>query len=525
MSHTQPGHVHEHRNLYELFASAAERYGPHAALEIAERQLTYRQLADSAEELAARLVAAHGGVPPRRVGLLSNRSFTSYAGYLAVLRTGAAVVPLSPDYPPDRNAAIADAAGIDLLLGEQHPATERLGVPQLTVDPEELASGAAGSQVPAPPCAATEDTLAYIVFTSGSTGTPKGVPILHRNVLRHIAYVARQYDVGPGSRCSQTFDLTFDGSVHDLFVTWSCGGTLVVPQRSQLLSPVAFVNAARLTHWWSVPSLVSFAARLGTLRPNSMPTLRRSLFGGEPLTLSAARQWQQAAPGGTVDNLYGPTELTCTCTGYRLPVNPEDWPATPNGTVPIGRSYPTVEHLLVDEDGARTTDGELCFRGDQRFPGYLDPANNTGRFLTTGPDGGVRPHTVDSPPTPRSWYRTGDRVAELDGQLVHLGRIDHQVHVRGYRIELGEIEAQLRKQPEVHEAIVLAVEGRNGEQELEAAVTAAHDDTESMYRHLSTHLPAYMLPRRITTFEQLPLNSNGKIDRHALANALTRNHS
>ncbi|MGH3326059.1 MAG: AMP-binding enzyme, partial [Streptomyces sp.] len=126
-------------------------------------------------------------------------------------------------------------------------------------------------------------------------------------------------------------------------------------------------------------------------------------------------------------------------------------------------------------------------------------------------------------PTDRSWYRTGDRVAEVDGQLVHLGRTDHQVHIRGYRIELGEIEALLRRQPEVRDAIVVAVEGRNGEKDLEAAVSAPHGDTERMYRHLSAHLPAYMLPRRITTFEQLPLNTNGKIDRRALATALSQN--
>ncbi|MGH3311750.1 MAG: AMP-binding protein, partial [Streptomyces sp.] len=323
---------------------------------------------------------------------------------------------------------------------------------------------------------------------------------------------------------SQTFDLSFDGSVYDLFVTWTCGGTLVVPQRSQLLSPVTFVNSAQLTHWWSVPSLVSFAERLGTLQPNSMPTLRRSLFGGEPLFLTGARLWQAAAPASTVDNLYGPTELTCTCVGYRLPAEPEEWPTTPNGTVPIGSCYPTVEYVLLDEDGDPAADGELCLRGAQRFPGYLDPANNAGRFLEADENGGaVQPHTGNTSPTDRSWYRTGDRVAEVDGQLVHLGRTDHQVHIRGYRIELGEIEALLRRQPEVRDAIVVAVEGRNGEKDLEAAVSAPHGDTERMYRHLSAHLPAYMLPRRITTFEQLPLNTNGKIDRRALATALSQN--
>lgn len=535
-------------NIYERFATAADRYGRHTALEIGGERLSYHELRDAAEALAVRLVTACGGEAPCRVGLLSNRSFVSYVGYLAVLRTGATVVPLSPDYPPSRNAAIVDAADLDILVSEPHPATDELDVARLTLRPEQVTgwadptdpTGPAGPAGPAgqfdsasttgarttlPPCPATPDDIAYIVFTSGSTGAPKGVPIPHRNVVGYVECIAPLYDVAPGSRCSQTFDLTFDGSVHDLFVTWSCGGTLVVPQRSQLLSPVDFVNSARLTHWWSVPSLISFAERLGTLRPGSMPTLRQSLFGGEPLTLTAARQWQAAAPGSTVDNLYGPTELTVTCTRYRLPEQPEHWPRTPNGTVPIGSCHTTVEQLLLDEDGVAAADGELCLRGAQRFPGYLDPANNADRFVQTDEDGAVRPHTTESPPSPGSWYRTGDHVVELDGHLVHLGRTDQQVHVRGYRIELGEIEAVLRRRPEVREAVVLAVEGRNGEADLEAAVSAPSDDTEAMYRHLRCHLPAYMLPRRITNFDQLPLNPNGKIDRRALATALARHGS
>ncbi|WP_314172097.1 amino acid adenylation domain-containing protein [Streptomyces winkii] len=517
-----------HRNLYEQFAAAAARHSEETALEVGGRELTYRQLRDAAEESAGRLVAANGGAVPRRVGLLSDRSLVSYVGYLAVLRAGATVVALNPDNPSGRNAAIAEASGIEFLIAEPHPATDELDVPRVTLEAGQAAAREAepsAGEAP-PPCPATLDDVAYIVFTSGSTGAPKGVPVLHRNAVTYVEYASTLYDVAPGSRCSQTFDLSFDGSVYDLFVTWSRGGTLVVPQRSQLLSPVAFINSARITHWWSVPSLISFAERLGTLRPGAMPTLRRSLFGGEPLHLASARQWRAAAPASTVDNLYGPTELTCTCTGYRLPDDPDAWPETPNGTVPIGSSYPTVEHLVLDEDGSPAADGELCFRGGQRFPGYLDPANNAGRFLSVDEEGGaVHIHSDDSPPGDRSWYRTGDRVSEADGVLVHLGRIDHQVHIRGYRIELGEIEALLRQQPEVRDAIVVAVEGRNGEQEIEAAVTASHDNTERMYRHLSAHLPSYMLPRRISTFEQLPLNPNGKIDRQALATALAHDRS
>lgn len=512
------------QTLYAWFARTADRFGDHTALEVGTEELTYGELRDLAERLAARLVAANGGAPPGRVGLLASRSVTAYAGYLAVVRTGAVVVPLNPEFPPARNAAIAAVAGVDLAVADTSGAGAELGVPLLVAGPEELAALVTEPFTELPPCPATPDDIAYIVFTSGSTGVPKGVPILHRNVCAYLTHVVSRYEVGPGSRLSQTFDLTFDASVYDLFAAWGSGSTLVVPMRSQLLSPVKFANTHRLTHWFSVPSMVSFASRLGTLVPGSMPTLRWSVFGGEPLTLAQARAWQAAAPASTLENLYGPTEVTVSCTEYRLPRRPEDWPKPANGTVPIGTCYPSMEFLLLDEDGGPGTDGELCVRGPQRFPGYLEPANNAGRFVALDENGAVHHYTGSSPLTDQHWYRTGDRAAVQDGQLVHLGRIDHQVKIRGYRIELGEIEARLREQAGVRDAIVVAVEGPDREKDLEAAVSGAGCDPEQMYAALGARLPPYMIPRRITVLDELPLNPNGKTDRLALAAALGDTH-
>jgi amino acid adenylation domain-containing protein len=508
------------RTLYDWFARSADRYGDLTALEVGAEKLSYAELHDLAERLAVRLVAANGGVAPRRVGLLASRSVTAYAGYLAILRTGAAVVPLHPDFPRARTAAMVAAAGVELLIADAPLADAELEVPLLVAGPE--GSAAMGSEPFAelPPCPAAPEDVAYILFTSGSTGTPKAVPTLHRNVAAYMGHVADRYEAGPGSRLSQTFDLTFDVSVHDLFVAWGCAGTLVVPRRSQLLAPVKFINAHRLTHWFSVPSLVSFAARSGKLEPGAMPTLRWSLFAGEPLTLTQARAWQAAAPAGRLVNLYGPTEITVTCTEYRLPRRLRDWPSPANGTVPIGTRYPSLEFLLLDENGRPGTDGELCIRGPQRFPGYLEPANNVGRFASLDEHGAVHEYTGTAPLTDLHWYRTGDRVTEQEGRLVHLGRIDHQVKIRGHRIELGEIEAQLREQAGVRDAIAVAVDGPDGEKSLEAAVTGTERDAERLFSALVARLPRYMIPRRITVLDALPLNQNGKIDRLVLAQTL-----
>ncbi|MGV9992900.1 amino acid adenylation domain-containing protein [Streptomyces sp. NPDC003374] len=506
------------RTLYDWFARSAAAYPGEPALEVDGARLTYGELRDLAERLAARLVEAAGGGPPRRVGLLAARSVTAYAGYLAVLRAGAAVVPLSPEHPAARTAGIVAAAGCDLVLAGTAQDAEALtapGVPVLVAGPGEPAGPRRASAPGVPAGRPGPDDLAYLIFTSGSTGAPKGVPIAHRNICAYLERVAGRYGVGPGARMSQSFELTFDGSVHDLFVAWAGGGTLVVPARGQLLSPVKTVNSLGLTHWFSVPSLISFASRLGTLKPGSMPTLRWSVFGGEPLTLEAAREWREAAPDSRLEVLYGPTELTISCTAFRFPDGMAGWPETPNGTAPIGVCHPGLDMLLLDDDGRPADTGELCVRGPLRFSGYLDPVHNAGRFLTED----LRP-AGDGPLSERHWYRTGDRVAVREGRLVHLGRTDHQVKIRGHRVELGEIEAELRRQPGVRDAIVVTVPAADGEPELQAAVSGSACVPDRLYTALGDRLPPYMMPRRIAVLERLPLNANGKIDRRALLGEL-----
>ncbi|SOD65757.1 amino acid adenylation domain-containing protein [Streptomyces zhaozhouensis] len=510
--------------LWDWFADSAERHPDQPALEVGPERLSYGELRRLVEGLAVRMLAVNGGRPPGAVGLTAARSVAAYVGYLAALRVGATLVPLNPEAPPARNTAVSAAAGVELVVADPASADATPGVVTLAFDADELRALAEGDPT-APPNAATARDIAYLVFTSGSTGVPKGVPISHANVTSYLDHVVPRAEAGPGSRMSGTFELTFDGSVYDLFVAWGSGATLVVPKRTQLLSPVKFIAGSELTHWFSVPSLVSFAAQLGTLKPGAMPTLRWSVFGGEPLPLAGARAWAAAAPNSTLEILYGPSEVTVSCTEYRLPADPADWPSTANGTGPLGAGYEELEFLLLDEDGAPTDDGELCVRGPQRFPGYLDPANNVGRFLSVDAGGTVHPYTGDEPLTDAHWYRTGDRVGRQDGLLVHLGRVDQQVKIRGYRIEPGEIEALLREQEGVRDAAVVAVTGPDGEKELAAAVSGGEADPEPLYSALGDRLPPYMIPRRITVLDNLPLNANGKIDRRALVGTFESGHS
>lgn len=500
--------------LYHGFEASVARHGTRTALEVDGAHYSYCRLAEMAESLAAHIHAGPEGAP-RRIGLLTGRSVLAYVGYLAVQRLGRSVVPLNPAFPAERTRHILAASGAGLVVAEPGLTVPDVaaGVRVLAVDPTSLPDpdpGSDASPTQLPPLADEPEAEAYLLFTSGSTGVPKGVPIRQRNVSAFLAAVRDRYGLEPGSRCSQFFDLTFDPSVFDLFAVWSAGATLVVPSRNDLLRPVRFITDNALTHWFAVPSAISRAQAGGRLSPGSMPSLRHSLFCAEPLTSQQARAWRDAAPASTLTNLYGPTELTITCTDFALPADPGDWPATPHGVLPIGLPYSGLEHAVLDESGQPVAEGELCIRGPQRFDGYLDPQENRGRFHPEAPEG--------DPAVPADrWYRTGDRVTSTDGVLHFLGRTDQQLKINGYRIEAGEIEAALRSLPGVTDAVVVAVRETDDVLGLYAVCVAPASDPAELRAGLVRGLPSYMVPRRVLTVDQLPCNANGKVDRRAAA--------
>lgn len=484
------------------FDRAAARHPDAVALVAGGVELTYQQLDAAAARTGDRIAAACG--PGSAIGLIASRTAESYAGYLAVLRSGCTVVPLNPAFPPERSRRMLAGARAHGVLG---PAEEiaRLELPWSAIEPFDTPATAlqlcpAPGSIPAAP-------PAYVLFTSGTTGTPKGIPISAANVCAFLEHVAPTRGIGPGDRASQCFDLTFDPSVFDMFTTWGSGACLVVPSREQLRNPVAFVREFDITHWSSVPSLISLAGRMRQLRAGTMPSLRSSCFAGEALTLSQAASWLTAAPNTRIVNAYGPTELTITCAAYQLPADPQDWPDTRNGTVPIGRPYPVVRWRI--EPASETPDGtgELWLAGPQRFAGYLDPADNAGRFSR------LRRHSQGwAEPDPQAYFRTGDNVEDTAEGLLHLGRLDQQVQVNGYRVELSEVEGALRTAPTVEDAVAFVQDG-----ELVAVHTGTADDAGAILDLVGTRLPPYMVPSRLEHRAELPLNANGKIDRNLVA--------
>jgi amino acid adenylation domain-containing protein len=509
------------RTMYEWFTESARAYPEQPALSVEDIELSYADLHLASARVASEILKVSRG-RPRRAGVIASRTLGTYVAYLAALRLGAAVVPLNSDFPVDRNRVIISAADLDVVLFPDQDSelvpmlTDQTGPRPLVLpdDAQLLASGDDDSAAYGEPFQASIDDIAYILFTSGSTGTPKGVPIRHSYVSAYLSHNIPYFSAGPGARTSQTTDLTFDLSVFAMFIAWGSGATVVVPSKVDLLEPARHVTEKGITHWLSVPSVVSLARQLQLLPPDSMPTLRWSLFAGEQLTTEQARAWLEAAPQSTVENVYGPTELTISCVSHRLPSDPQAW-QTVNGTVPIGEPYPLVDCLVVDEDGRESHEGELLLRGAQRFDGYLDPALNVGRF---GSWDGERFHIYDGVGelTPDHWYRSGDRVRVVDGQIFHLGRLDNQLKIRGYRIEPGDIEAALRAHPAVQDAIVVPCAAADGEADLAAAYTGQPTPAEELAEFVGQRLPGYMVPEFFVWMQTFPVNVNGKIDRPRL---------
>jgi amino acid adenylation domain-containing protein len=519
-----------HRLLWTGFLRSCKRFPTRGAIEVAGREVTYQQLAYLAKRLAATLQTdpIPGAVPLTAV--FAYRSETAYAAVLGVLMAGHGYLPLNRTFPIDRTrlmlersmcrSMIVDAGSEPQVEGILRSiATSLIVICPDRADVTELAgkfpahriigvNELAGAEQWCPVDVAL-DSIAYLPFTSGSTGQPKGVMVSHANVLHYLDYVTKRYGFTSNDRVSQTFDLTFDLSVHDMFAVWESGGCLCCPTQKQSIKPGAFINDARLTVWFSVPSTAVFMRRFGVLKPGMYPGLRLSLFCGEALPVETARQWALVAPNSVIENIYGPTELTIACTAYRWD-NAESPNECEQEIVPIGQPFDGMQALIVDEQLREVEDGrdgELLMTGPQLSLGYWQDKEKTRQAFV---------HVAGKK---RTYYRTGDRVRRpaLDKPLVYLGRLDNQIKVLGHRVELGEVEAAIRQVSGLEGVVALGWPmTERGADGIEVFLEADRFDTKALAMQLKEKLPGYMLPRDILVLDRLPLNANGKYDRKAL---------
>jgi amino acid adenylation domain-containing protein/non-ribosomal peptide synthase protein (TIGR01720 family) len=490
--------------LTSLVEAQAAKSPDAVAIVYEEMPLTYRELNALANRLA-RLLVSHGAGPESLVGLVVPRSADMVVALLAIIKAGAAYVPVEPSYPPERIAFMLQDAGPVLVV--VHSTTTGLvpaGQRSLIVDEilPGLVRGDQGSDenlhdrdrlvplLPAHP--------AYVIYTSGSTGQPKGVLIPHAGAVSLVHCLRERLDIQPAATVLQLTPISFDMSVAEIFMSISCGCKLIVPNPRIFVdgSFAEFIIKNAITHCAMTPSI------LDSMPPEYFPDLRTLVVGGEACPPEVAGKW---SPGRRMVNGYGPTETT-VAVSMSDPLNGPELP-------PIGRPVWNTRMFVLD-DCLRPVPagvaGELYVAGLQLGRGYLDRAGLTGERFVACPVGmGER------------MYRTGDVVRwRTDGQLEYLGRADDQVKIRGFRIELGEIEAILTGHGSVGQAAVVVREDRPGDRRLVAYVVpadpAAGIDTGLLLEHAGRTLPDYMVPASVVSMGMLPLTPNGKLDRRAL---------
>jgi nonribosomal peptide synthetase MxcG len=484
--------------------AALQRHDPQkSALLHGDATLTYAELVAAVQAMAGRLREA-GVTENSRVVLLLPRSMDTIVAMLAILWAGGGYVPLDPDGPALRVAAVLEDVKPALVLSlRKYAPLLPASLPLLCIDE------AAPSEPMAAPLAVAENALAYIIYTSGSTGRPNGV-MIERAALAHFgAGATARYEVTAQDRVLQFAPLHFDASVEEIFLTLGAGATLILRDDAMLESLERFIDACtRLrisvldlpTAFWH-----ELAFHVGQQHAALPDCLRLVIIGGEAALAERVARWRSAAPGHLVLlNTYGPTEATVICTSARL-AGPGAiaW----NGdAVPIGRPLPGVDIAVCAQQPVGIgEEGELCLIGAGLARGYFDRAALSAQRFVTLPDG-------------RRAYRTGDRVVlGDDGELRYLGRLDDEVKISGHRIDPSEIEAALLQYPGVREAAVVCQSQPDGGKHLRAFVaTAGKLNAPALRAFLAERLPAAAVPANYAGLARLPRNANGKIDRAAL---------
>ena len=494
-------------------------------------RLSYEHLETLSNQLA-RLIRASGCARGDRVALIVPKSPDAIVGMLGTLKADCAYVPVDTSMPAARAARIVARSGAALVLASGAVAPlirnmlasplleEGIRVGWLGSSNVDLGFGTVFTRLDLDAFSTSPleyengpQDVAHLLFTSGSTGEPKGVVITHTNVLRFLEWAIGYFGIAPTDRHSSHPPLHFDLSTFDVFGTLTAGAELhlVNPELNLLPHRLAgFIRDAALTQWFSVPSILTYMARLDVVRDRDFPSLKRLLWCGEVFPTPSLVYWMTKLPDVTFTNLYGPTEATIASSYYTLPACPN-----PEEEVPIGRPCRGEDLLVLDQALSPVPPGEtgdLYIRGVGLSPGYWQDHEKTAAVFLPDPRG------LD--PSDRI-YKTGDLAyVGADGLVYYVGRSDTQIKSRGYRIELGEIEAALNGVPSLMEVAVVGAkaDGFEGTAICCAFVSASgsEHDPATIRRHLSTALPAYMLPTRWIRLDSLPKNQNGKIDRRQL---------
>ena len=487
------------KTLVDLFEEQVNKTPDNIALVFEEQSLTYQELNQKANQLAHFLHQNYQIKPDTLIGICIERSLDMAIALLAVLKAGAAYVPIDSNYPEERIKYILENSKISLLLTQSFINDKLSGFfsefsgQLINLDRLNFESF---------PChnlalQSKPNDLAYVIYTSGSTGQPKGVMVEHKGLCNLALVEIETFDVHPSSRVLQFASFSFDAFIWEVLMAWGGGATLYLGNKDNLMPGLPLVERLRddaITHITLPPSA------LAVLPWENLPSLQTIIVAGEACSPELVKKWSQ---GRNFFNGYGPTEGSVCATIAKYTSFEEK--------ITIGRPIPNVQVYILDshlQPVSIGVPGELHIGGAGLARGYLDRPDLTAeKFIEVNLLGKIE-----------RIYKTGDLAKwQNDGNIEFLGRIDHQIKLRGFRIELGEIEAVLLKHPAIKEVIVNLHKTENNQQ-LVAYVTGEliDDLSQQLKQHLKTHLPDYMIPSQIIRLDEFPLTPNGKIDRQAL---------
>lgn len=471
--------------------------------------LTFREVYDRTRRIGSYLHKE--GVYKQPVVVFMRKSPMEITAFFGTIAGGNFYVPLDEEMPDSRIQLILENVRSPILICDADTAEKArlfdLKGGKIALYDEILGTEINEAALESIYRAAIDVDPIYIVFTSGSTGIPKGVAACHRSVIDYIEQLSEVLGFSEDTVFGNQSPLYFDACLKDVYSTLKFGATTwLIPQRlfSFPIALVEYLNEHEINTICWVVSALTMVSALGAFKTVQPKYLHTIAFGSEVFPIKQFRLWREVLPNATFTNLYGPTEGTGMCCYYRA-----DRDFADDEVIPIGRSFPNREVLLIKEDGQLAADGEegeICIRGTAVTLGYYNDAERTGQAFVQNPLNTAYPERI---------YKTGDIGRRNErGELIFVSRRDHQIKHMGHRIELGEIEVNVDMLPGVSMAACVYDKARSKIVLYYVGDLAERDVTAA----LKTKLPRYMIPNKCVRLEKLPLTANGKIDRVTLKN-------
>jgi len=494
------------QTVHQVFSQLAEKQPEATALIFKsdsvspEETLSYSELNIKANKLAHHLIEKGAG-PEKIICICMERSLDMIISMLAILKSGAAYVPIDPSYPADRIDYMVEDSQLSLLLTQQKLNTQLSKHQDKLIVIDNIQTQLDVMSTDNPIVVQNPQNLAYVIYTSGSTGKPKGTLLHHEGACNLANLQQKAYDVGPGSRILQFASLSFDAATWEFLMALLSGSTLVLTSTETITSGQELV---KLIADQKISTVTLPPSVLAVLPETDLPDLKTIITAGEAVSAELVNNWIN---GRQFFNAYGPTETTVCASMYKC--RPDE-----NAVPPIGKANPNFKLYVLDgflNPLPPGVPGELCASGVGIARGYHQrPDLSAEKFV---------PNPFSTEPGDRL-YKTGDLVRyRPDGNIEFLGRIDQQVKVRGFRIELAEIESALSAYPGISDQLVMAREDKPGDIRLVAYITQTNNeviDTQQIKNFLREQLPEYMIPSAIVSLDVFPLTPNGKINRNAL---------